>query len=455
MTIYVKKSGTWQKVPRPFVKESDTFVPILGGWTKKDGVWQRIYPGPVTASIALVGGGGGGGPTGWNEGGGGGGAGGVVPFKTVTLDTGSTYNVVVGAGGAQRNNGGYSNLSGGTFGSGDVFTANSASIPIYAGTYPAYCSFLNTYGVWTTPDFVNPVGSWVSVSYTSYNPLPSSQYVTMTCSADNHVRVFINGVFVGSSDTFQSTNSFSTYLQPGNNTILVQSLNDGGPALFAATLMSNIGQLLWSTQSPLTITDLVTGFTAYGGGAGAYSTTTGFTGGNGASGGGGTGCGDPHGGGSSIYPGQGTSGGTGPHQSNGGGGGGYLGAGYQAGDGGAGVNLISPYGWSRSVGGGGGGGASYYGYTIGGAGGIGGGGNGANARGANAQDGLAGTGGGGGGGCSVTNGGNGTSGGCGLVIVQYQSSFALFSGGAISINNNVVTHLYEAGGAYTLVPLTG
>ena len=455
MTIYVKQSGTWKPVTNPQVKESGTYVPILGGWAKQNGVWQRFWPGPILASVALVGGGGGGGPTGWDEGGGGGGAGGVIPFTTVQLNTSSTYNIIVGAGGAQRYNGGYSNIHGGSIGDGSTFIANSADTQIYAGSYYTYTPFLNTYGVWTNPDFVDPVGSWVSVSYTSYNPLQSAQYVTMTCSADNHVRVYINGSFVGGSDTYQGTNSFTTYLQPGNNTILVQALNDGGPALFAAALTSNNGELLWSTRSPLIVTNLVTGITAYGGGAGAADSTSGYTGANGASGGGGTGPVQYYSGGISIYPGQGNNGGGGPHYGNGGGGGGFSGAGQTAGDGGAGINLVSPYGWSRSVGGGGGGGAAYFGYQLGGNGGIGGGGHGANARGASAVNGTNGTGGGGGGGCSVTNGGNGSTGGSGLVVIQYQSPIALFSGGTISINNNVVTHLYEDQGIWSLAPLTG
>lgn len=455
MTIYVKQSGTWKPVIKPQVNQSGTYVPILGGWAKQNGSWVRFWPGNIIASVALVGGGGGGGPTGWDEGGGGGGAGGVIPFNSVQLNTSTSYSIIVGAGGAQRYNGGYSNINGGSIGDGTSFVANSASVQLYAGSYYSYDSFLNTYGVWTNPDFVDPVGSWVSVTYTSYNPLPTGQYVTMTCSADNHVTVSINGNFVGSSDTFQGTSSFTTYLAPGNNTIVVQALNDGGPALFAAALTSNSGQVLWNTRSPLITTNLVNGLTAYGGGAGGYNPVTGYTGGNGASGGGGTGPGQYYGGGSSIYAGQGTSGGGGPHFGNGGGGGGYSGGGQTAGDGGAGINLVSPYGWSRAVAGGGGGGAAYFGYQTGGNGGTGGGGHGANARGAYAVNGIDGTGGGGGGGCSVTNGGNGSTGGCGLVVIQYQSPIALFSGGAISINNNVVTHLFGAAGTYTLAPLTG
>ena len=80
-----------------------------------------------------------------------------------------------------------------------------------------------------------------------------------------------------------------------------------------------------------------------------------------------------------------------------------------------------------------------------GPGGVGGSGVGGNG---NGGAGVRGTGGGGGGSLHMayTSGG---SGGSGLVVIQYSAPAAQFTGGVITVNNGVITHVFTSTGALT------
>ena len=180
--------------------------------------------------------------------GGDGGQPGGAPGNNGTLGTDDYSSTYGGAGGNNGfvfiNNGGQPT---------DQFqleTINTSDSSLYAATlYGTYNDFLNTYGVWTNADLVAPVGSWIDVNF--YTTLLISGTYTLTVSADNHIRVYIDGNFIGGNDDWGTTNSYSVSLTAGNHTILCQALNDGGPASFAAALTDPNGSVEWSTRSPL------------------------------------------------------------------------------------------------------------------------------------------------------------------------------------------------------------
>jgi len=438
--IFQNQNGKWVAIAAPSVNESGTWTNIKAGYTNVNGQWRQFWPPNVTANILVVAGGGGGGiGYGW-EGGGGGGAGGVIYEPGIVLSASTNYTAIVGAGGSPNNSGGNS-----WFGSGNApQTLSATDIPVYAYTYPVYCGFLNTYGVWTSTDFVSPVGSWVTVNYTT-NILLGQNY-TLRVSADNHIRVTINGKQVGANDNWGTYNDSTVNLSPGVTVINIQALNDGGPASFAAALYDPSGTVVWSTRDT-TYTTTSPWPTAIGGGNGGWGTPD-QTAGSGGSGGGGCGYVNTHGGAAGT-PGQGNAGGTGIWQgfgqAGGGGGGGAGGVGQQSngnqgGDGGTGVNYLG-----YQVAGGGAGG-----YGNQGPGGSGPGGNasfgGGNGNGGNGVDG---TGGGGGGSQHSASTPAGT-GGAGGIYVQYPAIAPFFTGGTVTVDNGLVTHAFTSAGTFTL-----
>lgn len=408
---------------------------VKAGWVNQGGQWKQFYPPNVTADIIVIGGGGGGGVGyGW-EGGGGGGAGGVV-FGEQLLTSSEVYYVTIGAGGSPNSSGQDS-----YFGTTDKPSVTpGVSSPVYAGTYPVYPAFLNTYGVWYDTSFNSGGGS---VNY-YVNILAAGQY-TVACSADNAIQVSINGTSVASNANWGTTDYGTIRLSPGLATITCASQNWGGPALFAASLTDFYGNQIWNTRQT---SPIITGnpLLAIGGGNGGWGTPS-NTAGTGGSGGGGCGyAGDRPG--NSGTANQGNSGATGYWQNVGGGGGGWGGPGSPTGTGGAGYR-ITKGGVTIEIGGGGGGGwgtsgpgGTGPGGAAAGGGGVGNGGNGVN-----------GTGGGGGGSMhsAYTNAGNG---GSGAVYVQYAATSAFFTGGEIQITSDngvsYVTHKFITPGSWTL-----
>jgi len=441
--IFQRINGVWRRVIAPSVKDNGTWKAIQKGFVKKDGVWQQFYPSDVTAKILVVGGGGGGGVGYGYEGGGGGGAGGVVfvENKILSVLNGNSYKIVVGTGGGANESGTYS-----LFGTGGITVNNTSTPAIYAGTYGVYNGFLNTYGVWTHPGMSGAAAGSVSVTYTTN--IQFGQDYTLRVSADNAIDVSIDGTLIGSNYDWGSYNDYRVTLAVGSHTITCVATNWGGPALFAAALYNPRGQVVWDTRAPINYpTQIIEGgITALGGGNGGWGTPE-QTAGSGGSGGGGCGYVYTHEGGAG-YPGQGYAGGTGIWQgfgaAGGGGGGGFSGPGQPSngnagGAGGSGITFLG-----RVVGGGGGGGYGNQGMNGNGPGGPGGPGGGGDGNGQNAQPN---TGGGGGGGLhgGQTSGGRGAD---GIVVVQYAGAPA-FTGGTITYENALTTHVFTSSGQLT------
>lgn len=441
--IYQKIKGQWKRVVGPSFKQDGTWEPIQKGFVKKDGQWRQFYPGDVIAKILVVGGGGGGGVGYGYEGGGGGGAGGVVLKENQTLSVldGVSYNITVGQGGGANESGGYS-----LFGTGGITVQNTSTPAVYAGTYPVYNGFLNTYGVWTHPGMSGAAAGTVSVSYTTN--LQIGQDYTLRVSADNAITVTVDGNEIGSNGDWGSYNDYRVTLGAGLHTIDCVATNWGGPAMFAAALYNLQGHVVWDTRAPINYPNVIVegGITALGGGNGGWGSAE-QTAGTGGSGGGGCGYVYTHNG-AAGYPGQGYAGGVGIWQgygqAGGGGGGGYSSVGQGSngnagGAGGGGINLLG-----FAVGGGGGGGYGNQGPGGSGPGGAGGAGGGGAGNGGSAQ---ANTGGGGGGGLhgGQTSGGSGAA---GIIVVQYEG-IPLFTGGTITSDNGVVTHVFTTSGSLT------
>jgi hypothetical protein len=130
--------------------------------------------------------------------------------------------------------------------------SDTSDIPVYAGTYPVYHPFLNTYGVWTNPDFVTPSdGSPQAVNYSTY--LQYGGTFTLTASADNSMEVYIGGNRVIAQTGFSTTSSVPVTLPSGfvNIQVIGRNYDAGSPGLFAAAIINSSGNVVWSTRSPL------------------------------------------------------------------------------------------------------------------------------------------------------------------------------------------------------------
>ena len=210
-------------------------------------------------------------------GGGGGGGAGYYNSGKPNQNTPGTNSSVYGATGQYKSGDGGGGGGGGG-GSPAVGSFVSPVPTVYPGSYPVYCGFLNTYGVWTSPDFVNPVGQWVTVNYTiTVNYVPGIFYAE--ASADNHMRMFVNGAPTINSDAYQyptigaptPSGGFNNFNFGGPNTITIMALNDGGPALFAGAIYDPNGNMIWNTRMISSAGGGGAGGSTVAGDSGAYS----------------------------------------------------------------------------------------------------------------------------------------------------------------------------------------
>jgi hypothetical protein len=149
-----------------------------------------------------------------------------------------------GAGGATRggDDGAFSGSNGADLIPPGGSSSPATTVSVYPTSYPVWCGFLNTYGVWNGAG----VGQWTSVTYTVY--ISSAQTYQVVASADNHIRVIINGTQIVANDNWATTNSGSVSLTEGIVAIECRALNDEGPAGFAAALYNASGGMVWNTQ---------------------------------------------------------------------------------------------------------------------------------------------------------------------------------------------------------------
>ena len=193
-------------------------------------IWNQGNAVPVTAY--LWGGGGGGGGNDSSPGGVGGGAGfSVVNF---TVDEGDVIEAAVGGGGGAGQAGG--GAAGGNAGASYVadYLFNTrdaaASPPVFPQFNSAWCTFLNTYGVWTNP------GSAAVFDRTYTVNFPTTGNYQFTACASNLARFFIDDVEVFYADNPASpwTNGYA--ITAGNHTIRILGTNTGATGAVALAI---------------------------------------------------------------------------------------------------------------------------------------------------------------------------------------------------------------------------
>ena len=203
-------------------------------------------------------------------GGGGGGGAGNGPAGKPNNNNPGTNGTIYGGGGQPKGGDGGGGGGGGG-GANSSSTVVSPNRPVYPGTYPVYNGFLNTYGVWISPDFVNPVNVWQIINYTITVSASGNYY--FVASADNAINVFVNNsLIVSNGDWHYSNTSGAIYLDAGDLTINIQAINYQGPALFAAALyQSGTNAMIWNTRQTTAPGGGGLGGATAGGDSGAYS----------------------------------------------------------------------------------------------------------------------------------------------------------------------------------------
>lgn len=194
-------------------------------------IWTQGNAVPATAY--LWGGGGGGGGADSASGGDGGGAGfSVVNF---TVNEGDTIEVAVGGGGG-GGQGRAGDAAGGTAGASYVadylFNTRDAatSPPVYPQFNPLYCTFLNTYGIWTNPTSAAVFDRTYTVNF------PTTGNYQFTACADNSARFFVDDVEVFYADNFASPWTVGYEVTAGNHNVRILGTNTGGPGAVALTI---------------------------------------------------------------------------------------------------------------------------------------------------------------------------------------------------------------------------
>jgi len=198
-------------------------------------VWTLGNNVPVTAY--LWGGGGGGGGNDSNAGGSGGGGG----FTTArfTVNVGDVIEVAVGGGGGAGQSGrssGAGGVAGASYVNDEIFNLRTASSSpaVYPQFNSAYCTFLNTNGVWVNPSSAATFDRSYTVNF------PVTGNYQFTACADNSARFYVDGQEVFYADNFKSPWTVGYAVEAGNRTVRVVGTNTGGPGAVALTIGQGI-----------------------------------------------------------------------------------------------------------------------------------------------------------------------------------------------------------------------
>jgi hypothetical protein len=166
-----------------------------------------------------------------------------------TFDINGVYQGSTAQGAVTFNNGSLLSIhtSGGVTGVGGGFTTLTEPTPsnIYkALNNSSYCTFLNQYGVWDSP---NATASYTaSFTFT----VKTAGVYTITSSCDNYATVSLNGSAVLNVGDFTTTYSTTASLGVGTHTISWVATNSGGPAAFGLTIADSSGTIIWNSVTP-------------------------------------------------------------------------------------------------------------------------------------------------------------------------------------------------------------
>ena len=197
-------------------------------------IWAQGNNVPVTAY--LWGGGGGGGGNDSNRGGNGCGAG-FTPVQ-FTINVGDVLEVAVGGSGGPGAGG--SGAAGGNAGASLVLQndfntiTNAASPPVFPQFNSAYCTFLNTYGVWVNPTSAAVFDRTYTVNF------PVSGDYQFTASVDNYAEFFIDGASAFFANSYTNEYTVSIPVSAGNHSIRILGTNTGGPGAVALTISQGV-----------------------------------------------------------------------------------------------------------------------------------------------------------------------------------------------------------------------
>lgn len=234
--------------------------------------WAQGNNIPVTAH--LWGGGGGGG--GSDSAPGGSGSGGGYSQVQFTINEGDVLQVAVGGPGGGGASGG--SAAGGGAGSSYLdgssllfSTLLSASPPVFRQFNSVYCTFLNTYGVWTNPTSATTFDRTYTVTF------PANGWYMFTASAYNTADVYLNNVLLFTATTGPSyPTNISPYISYTNGIFA------NGYELTAGVKQVRIVGTSYGSQSAVALT-IKGGASNFGG---SYGGMSGGVGGSGAGGGG-------------------------------------------------------------------------------------------------------------------------------------------------------------------------
>jgi len=194
-------------------------------------VWAQGNNVPVTAY--LWGGGGGGGGRDSALGGSGSGAG--YAQVNFVLNQGDVLEVGVGgkgsaggssAGGAPGGSAGASYTASMNFNTRDAVTSPA----VFPQWNSAYCTFLNTYGVWVNPTSAAVFDRTYTVNF------PTTQVYQFTAAADNSAIFYIDGIERFFTNSFTSPYYIAFEVPAGDHTIRILGTNTGGPGAVALTI---------------------------------------------------------------------------------------------------------------------------------------------------------------------------------------------------------------------------
>lgn len=198
--------------------------------------WEFGNNVPVTAYLWGGGGGGGGNDSGI----GGAGGGGAYTAVNFSISTGDVLDVAVGGpggggGSSTRGNGGspgFSYLASQSF---DTRSATPSSGPggaVFPQFNSAYCTFLNTYGVWINPTSARTFDKTYTVSFAS------DGFYQFIASADNDAEIFVDGNLILNAYDYRRTYEARVFVSAGTHSVRILGNNYHGPGAAALTINS-------------------------------------------------------------------------------------------------------------------------------------------------------------------------------------------------------------------------
>jgi hypothetical protein len=221
-------------------------------------VWNQGNNVPVTAY--LWGGGGGGGGNDSNPGGNG--SGGAFSTTNFTVNEGDELLCAVGGPGGPGGSG--SNAPGGFAGASfmaqgtgtfwdsrsNIANGNFSNGSIGAGqpySNGAYCSFLNTYGIWNADSLGGVYSRNLDVTWdVSFSV---TGYYNFTISCDNRAELFIDDNLACFSDNYRTTFQQLFYITAGTHNIRVAAVNTGGPGSMGLTISGGTGDTIFNSRT--------------------------------------------------------------------------------------------------------------------------------------------------------------------------------------------------------------